>query len=378
MTNFKMKNKRKGIVAMAAAAALTAVLPITTVFGADENDLPSVQFQIGSLQAIGNNGAMKLAVAPYMEKGTAMVPVRALAEGLDAAIDWDPLEKTIHLTRGGLTVALKAGDDTAAGTFVKNTKLPAKVTVTRGHAFVPANSVAQLLGSSTNWEAATKKVTVKVNGEEAGVISESYSFDRGDEGWLGGFADLPVEYDPSIYELSYARELIAIEGNTTNYALKLNGMNRSDDLFMYTTQKISGLKPDTVYDAALSFSLYTNQAGDMMGVGGAPGEAVSIKAGFASKEPEVTKERDGENTYFKLNLDKGNQSTEGDDLKIVGNMVKPDSDTEGFQQKTMSHAATLKTNASGELFVIIGSDSGYEGLTTYYVDDIQVTLTPGT
>ncbi|MBD2869999.1 copper amine oxidase N-terminal domain-containing protein [Paenibacillus arenilitoris] len=373
----KTKRKiRKGIVPLLAAAALTAVLPSATAFGADENALPSVQFQIGNLTAIDHNGPVKLPIAPYIEQGTAMVPVRALADGLDASLNWEPADKSIRLARGELTVHLQIGKDAVAGTYVKNVKLPAKVTAIRGQAFVPAKAVSELLDANTSWNAKEKKVTIQANAEEDGVVTESYSLDRDDEGWQGDFADLPVNFEPSIYELAYARELIPLKDNASNYGLKLSGMNRSDDLFMFAARKIDGLQPNTAYNASLSFSLYTDEEGGMVGVGGAPGEAVSIKAGFAAKAPEVVEQTQGEEAFFALNLDKGNQSTEGADLKIVGNMVKPDNAVEGFQKKRMSHAATLQTNAEGELYVIIGSDSGYEGRTTFYLDDIRITLSP--
>ncbi|WP_337098559.1 copper amine oxidase N-terminal domain-containing protein [Paenibacillus sp. YIM B09110] len=375
MSFLSKHRNRKGIAALVAAAALTATLPAAAAFGAAQA-APSVQFQIGSLTAANNNGEVKLANAPYIEKGVAMVPVRALADGLEAQLEWNATDKTIRLERSGLTVSLKAGEDSVVGTYVKKIKLPAKVAIVRGQAFVPAKSVSDLLGADTTWEAKTKKVTVKAKGEEAGVISESFHFNASDEGWQGGFADLPIDYDPAIYELLYAREVLPLKDNKTNYGLKLNGMNRSDDLFMYATKKITGLKPNATYDASLSFTLYTNQAGGMMGVGGAPGEAVSIKAGFVSQEPKIVQEGEEGNVYYKVNVDKGNQSVEGADMKIVGNMVKPDDAVEGFQPKPMKHSATLKANAAGELFVIIGSDSGYEGLTTLYLDDMNVVLTP--
>lgn len=114
----------------------------------------------------------------------------------------------------------------------------------------------------------------------------------------------------------------------------------------------------------------------MMGVGGAPGEAVSIKAGFVSKEPQAVKVDSGGDHYYRMNLDKGNQKTEGKDMKIVGNMVQPDDSLKGFQPVAMDYTATLQTNEKGELYVIVGSDSGYEGLTTLYLDDMKIELSP--
>lgn len=113
-----------------------------------------------------------------------------------------------------------------------------------------------------------------------------------------------------------------------------------------------------------------------MGVGGAPGEAVSIKAGILNKEPKaIESDTEGE-PIFRMNIDKGNQSSEGEDMKIVGNMVQPDDTLTGFQPVAMDYAATLKSNEKGELYVIIGSDSGYEGLTTFYLDAIKIKLAP--
>ncbi|MDQ6420407.1 copper amine oxidase N-terminal domain-containing protein [Paenibacillus sp. LHD-117] len=369
-----MKNNRKKVAAMIAAMTMTAALPATLAFGAD-HVLPSVQFQIGSLSAVDNDGTIALKQAPYIEQGVAMVPARAFAEGLDAKLTWDPIERTVHMERSGLTVLLTVGENSVTGTYVKNVKLPAKVVIKQGQAFIPAKSVADLLGASTTWEQASRKVMIQAKGES---VSHTFKFDQGQDGWEGGFADLPVAYNPDIYNLSFDRELIKLEDNSTNYGLKLNGMNRSDDLFMFAAKKISGLAPNTTYDASLAFKLYTDQAGGMVGVGGALGEAVHIKAGFVATKPEVVRLDHVHEVepFYILNADKGNQATEGADLKIVGNMVKPDDTVEGFQSKTMNHQATLKSNAAGELFVIIGSDSGYEGLTTWYLDDVQVDLVP--
>ncbi|MDQ0195619.1 hypothetical protein [Paenibacillus wynnii] len=57
---------------------------------------------------------------------------------------------------------------------------------------------------------------------------------------------------------------------------------------------------------------------------------------------------------------------------MLGNITKPDSDKEGFQRINFSYSATVKTNVKGELYLLIGTDSSYEGLTTLYFDDIKL------
>jgi len=369
----QLLNKNLMIASLSTALFLSAAASGATAYGASAHSTAPLQFQIGSNKSIDYRGEHTLAAAPYLLNGIAMVPVRALAEGLQAKLHLDAATKKITLTRDGLTVTLTQNSDAVIGSFIKNVKLPAKVVIVKGTTFVPAKSVAQLLGAKTSWDAKQKKVFLQAN-ETAESLH--FTFDQSEEGWSGAFADLPVDYNPDIYELQYARELLPIANNKTNYGLKLKGMNRSDDLFMFVTKKIDGLKPNTVYQASLSFKLYTDQSGGMMGVGGAPGEAVSIKAGFVSKEPQAIKEDSSGHHDYRMNLDKGNQKTEGKDMKIIGNMVQPDDSLKGFQPVAMNYSATLQTNEKGELYVIVGSDSGYEGLTTLYLDDMKINLLP--
>ncbi|MBW7456760.1 copper amine oxidase N-terminal domain-containing protein, partial [Paenibacillus sepulcri] len=243
-----------------------------------------------------------------------------------------------------------------------------------GILFIPVRSLSQLMGFTVQWNGADRSIVISQGSAQADKLTFQYGFNKDDEGWDGGFADLPVGYDQAIYNLDYKRELIPLEGNTTNFGLKLSGMNRSDDLFMFATKKVEGLEPNTTYQAKLKIGMYTNQGGGMMGVGGAPGEAVSIKAGVLGIEPKAVQKDDGGGKFYQMNVDKGNQSVEGADAKIVGNITKPDSEKEGYQLVTFNYGTSVTTNANGECFILIGSDSGYEGLTTLYFDDIQLSL----
>ncbi|WP_138755033.1 copper amine oxidase N-terminal domain-containing protein [Paenibacillus sinopodophylli] len=365
-------NKNIMVASMTTAMLLSAVAPGAVSFGAAGGTQAPLQFQIGSKKATDYRGEHMLASAPYLINGVTMVPVRALAEGLQASIHLDSATKKITLSKDGLTVTLTLNSAELTGTYIKNVKLPVKVTAVKGVTFVPAKMVAQLLGAETLWNAKDKKITLHTGKAQA----FQFHFDQSEEGWKGDFADLPVDYNPDIYELEYARELLPTAGNKTNYGLKLNGMNRSDDLFMYVTKKLEGLEPNKTYHATLAFDLYTDQSGGMMGVGGSPGESVFIKAGFVSKEPVKVKVDEGDHFFYKVNVDKGNQITDGEDMKLIGNMVQPNSELSGFQPVAKEYSTTLQSNEKGELYVIIGSDSGYEGLTTLYLDNINVKLSP--
>lgn len=335
--------------------------------------LAPVKFTIGSPMVTDYRGNHSLVAAPYVVNGTAMIPVRAMAQGLQASLQWDAASGEIHLMRGALSVHLKLNSREMTSTYTKNLKLPEAVAVRSGTTFIPARAVAALLGANVTWSPAGQ-VVITARQEQAPIV-RSYSFKQDAEGWVGGFADLPVDYEPDIYALAFGRSKLPA-GEGTGYGLKLTGMNRSDDLFMFTTRKVEGLKPNTMYQAELSFKLYTDEHGGSMGIGGSPAESVYLKAGIVPVEPKVIEDHDPAHNYYRMNIDKGNQSVGGKDMQVVGNMAKPDGAGEGFQAVPMTYSTTVKTNDKGELYLIIGSDSGYEGLTTFYLSDIKLHLQP--
>ena len=65
-----------------------------------------------------------------------------------------------------------------------------------------------------------------------------FSFEDNAEGWTVGYADLPVDYDPSIYELNHGHRPLpdGLPGG-----IYIQGHNRSDDLFMLINDNKGGL-----------------------------------------------------------------------------------------------------------------------------------------
>ena len=74
----------------------------------------------------------------------------------------------------------------------------------------------------------------------------SFTFDDSAEGWTVGFADLPADYDQSIYELDHGHRPLpdGLEGS----GIYVRGHNRSDDLFMFLKARVESLQPDAAYD----------------------------------------------------------------------------------------------------------------------------------
>lgn len=197
----------------------------------------------------------------------------------------------------------------------------------------------------------------------------TFDFNQNDGGFTPIFSDYPNEQGvEEFYELRSGHEEVPIA--EAGKGLFLSGNNHSDDLFMGYYKDLSGLVPETEYQFTARFQLATNVENDMIGIGGAPGESVFVKCGVASKEPENS--LDSLN-HFCLNIDKGSQSTSGSDMIVVGNLAKEEINRPGeYEFNEIETKVIARTDEAGTAYLVIGTDSGFEGVTSYYLDDISV------
>jgi hypothetical protein len=206
-------------------------------------------------------------------------------------------------------------------------------------------------------------------------LTFEFLFGQGEQGWSGDFTDLPVDFEEDIYELDFGlRELPAEVGPGKAYMI--TGHNRSDDLFMFLKRKLTqadGLKPNTTYRLVVELDLASDAPAGAVGIGGPPGEAVFVKVGAAGEEPLPVEE----NGEWRLNVDKGAQSEGGRNALVVGDVAKPtNEDFDVYEMKTLGNTEALEvaTDAQGNLWVFVGTDSGFEGRTTLYYSRIHITL----
>ena len=209
----------------------------------------------------------------------------------------------------------------------------------------------------------------------AGTQVFPFDFTARDEGFAAGFADLPATYDPTYYALQSSRtNLPAYLGGKP--ALFISGVNHSDDLWMYWKRKVTGLLPNTVYEATFDLELASAAPAGMVGVGGAPGESVFLKAGASTAEPIAVIGREG---WLRMNVDKGNQSQPGIAASLLGHAAKPDDGGNNYaiiRRDNRSSRLPVTTAADGSLWLFFGSDSGFEGLTSLYYTKFTAVLEP--
>jgi hypothetical protein len=212
--------------------------------------------------------------------------------------------------------------------------------------------------------------------DNGGEFEFTCHFDNDAEGWITGFADLPADYEEELYQLDSGHRKLpsGLEGS----GIFIQGHNRSDDLFMFLKRKVDGLKPKTAHQVTFMIDLATSIPEGLVGIGGSPGESVFVKAGATTIEPLVEEDASG---YLGMNINKGNQDQEGKDMINLGDIAHPElgeSAGKEYKVKTLDnkeHSFEAVTDTNGSLWIIVGTDSGFEGLTILYYDKISIVLT---
>jgi hypothetical protein len=209
------------------------------------------------------------------------------------------------------------------------------------------------------------------DGLDAITIVDS-NFETGNEGWAPGFSDYSTTTDTSILAFRAGVGSLPKGLDTTQHAIILQSTNRSDDVFMYLKKKVTGLIPGQSYTVAFDINLASNAANGSMGTGGSPASSVYVKAGASATEPITVLK----GTEYEFNLNKGNQSQPGPDAVVLGDVANGTDEVKYtlIDRSSASQPMVVKPNAKGELWLFVGTDSGYEGTTRLYYNRIKARI----
>jgi hypothetical protein len=199
----------------------------------------------------------------------------------------------------------------------------------------------------------------------------SYNFISGTQGWDSLFSDYP-KGEESFYQLEFAYSHLPEPLDTTIKAIKISGNNHSDDLLSFITAKIPQLIPNAVYEVTFDITLASNVATNSAGIGGSPDLALGV--GGLGYEPANT--LDG-NNWYRTNFISLLQSRESNNvIQMIGTIGVQDTTTAFtlINRNNTDNPIKLKTNELGELWLMIGTDSGFEGITTLYFKSITIRL----
>ncbi len=208
------------------------------------------------------------------------------------------------------------------------------------------------------------------------VVQIDFSFNNGTDSWLAGFSDYGVGSDGLQLSSGYEQLPIPLD-NLSGFSV--SGTNRVDDLYMFIKRAFIGFSVNSRYQIQFEITFASNASGasDCLGVGGAPGIAVTIKAGVVNIEPLSV--LDDVNKY-NMNIDKGIQKNSGLDALNIGNFgnTRPCADTT-YEEKTLrSDPNTLlevTPDSDGVLWFLFSTDSGFESTTHIYYLRGKITAT---
>ena len=225
----------------------------------------------------------------------------------------------------------------------------------------------------------TMAVFVRAQGA-ASPLSLSFDFRNGFQGWQGGFADYNPDTDKGDFMLRAELRDLPPELGVNGKGFYFQGKNHSDDLFMFMKRRLGpsdGVMAGQAYWLDYTVVMASN-AQDCVGIGGPPAFSVYFKVGGAPSEPRTVFDTLGS---LGLNVDKSNQSRSGLHASVAGdiwNGLPCNLNSTPFVsiQRTHRHAAPVLANSGGELWLLLGTDSGFEGFTQLYYQRIDVTLTP--
>lgn len=212
-----------------------------------------------------------------------------------------------------------------------------------------------------------------LSGDLREEVRLSYTFDAMSlEGWTGGLADYTAGTEPADYDfVAEARRLpdaVAAAGGGAFIA----STNTTDDLFTYIKQSVPGLLPGVTYAVTFTLRLASDAPSGCVGIGGAPGESVYVKVGATALEPRAVVQ-DG---VYRMNVDIGSQAQEGNASHVVGDVANGAA-CEGearyrIIERESDRPVEAVADAFGRLWIFVGMDSGFEGRTGLYVDQVDV------
>ena len=103
-------------------------------------------------------------------------------------------------------------------------------------------------------------------------------------------------------------------------------------------------------------------------MGGSEGESVFAKAGASNVEPRSVVDQLG---WLRMNIDKGNQSQSGVNAVVIGNVANStlcEQNIRRYEIKQLRtpRAVLVTTDGVGSAWLLVGTDSGFEAVTSLY------------
>lgn len=128
-------------------------------FGDDIKAGATTPADTATIKVLLNGKPLTLDAAPVIQNGRVLVPCRAVAEALGAAVTWNNTSKTAIIKKATTTITITVGKTTALING-RSVTLDCSARLISGKLFVPVRFLCESLGYHVTWNSTAKTVTI--------------------------------------------------------------------------------------------------------------------------------------------------------------------------------------------------------------------------
>ena len=212
------------------------------------------------------------------------------------------------------------------------------------------------------------------NGKVISRASYEAVFNNDAQGFQTGLAQYPAgEESQYTFVSGWASIPTPAGGASLGSGLKLSSINPDGEAQLFIKRRTTGLKPNTTFSMTGRMRIAVHEGLNC------PSAKVWVKMGGSSLEPLTALEtRTNKDDFFGINIDTGKHATAGNDVKTLGDLSTRDANCGNvpYEIKTfdLTNALTVKSDASGGVWLFGCTDSAYTGKTEVYVTEFKATL----
>ena len=119
----------------------------------------AIQSASSNIKIMLNGSPLAFNEAPYMSNGTTMVPMRVIFEALKAEVNYDAATQKITAIKGDTVIELVLGQKSAKKNG-QTISLDVAATTRNGNTMVPLRFVAEALNAKVDWDNASQTVSI--------------------------------------------------------------------------------------------------------------------------------------------------------------------------------------------------------------------------
>jgi len=218
---------------------------------------------------------------------------------------------------------------------------------------------------------------------QGSAITKSFDFRNGVLGWQADFARYnPISFHPDDpYPPKAEIRNLPPELGASGTGFYLQANNHSDAIVMFLKRRLGsadGIVAGQTYQAIFTVTFASAAQSGCVGAGGSPGDGVSLLDGISPAEPLTLVETRTRFNDIGLNINIGKDGLGASASGSIANGIPCGSAPPNYVslQQTHQHTSLVNASSKGDLWLFVGTASGFEGPTGIYYQRIDVNLTP--